>query len=369
MAGLVSNFAGSGSLTVNDGRFNALNPEAINAVMSSADDGTDPDEEKARETFAILFGSGALRFGRASGSFSVSGGALDVPTISVVAEGTTVLADATINLNTFTLSSSWTIRQTAGAEVDGIQPFVTARFAGPIADPQRQIDLGPLLDLIRSRNLQRQLDQLEALEQERNRVEAERQSAVTPPPAQAPAPAQIPAPAQAPPPPQAAPADAVAPAQALAPESGGQMLGGRPRAEVPVAAPEDRSVQMLREQGPALMNPAMGANAAPTALPFMPVPAQSADPLAKALLSKPSSSGAEAGTSTPAGDGAKPGQSARPAAQKARPRVRRPGRSAAPGRTRRAKPAANAPAQPCTSPAAPKPVYRTLGNGVTVRDR
>jgi hypothetical protein len=249
MAGLVSKLAGSGSITVNDGRFNALNPDAITAVMKSAEDAGDPDEEQARETFAILFGSGALPFGRAAGSFSVSGGVLDIPTVSMAAQGTTVLADAAINLNNFTLSSAWTIRQTTGIAAES-QPFVTVRFSGPLADPQRQIDLAPLLDLIRSRNLQRQLDELEALEAERRRLEAQRPPPVVPPPAEPPR-AGVP----------------------------GAALGEAPIAPIPSAVPQRLGVDTLMERGSALMNPAMPAEAASTALPFTAVPRDPAEAL------------------------------------------------------------------------------------------
>ena len=46
-------------------------------------------------------------------------------------------------------------------------------YSGPMADPERQVDLNPLLDLLRSRFLQRQLDRLEVLEEERRRADAE----------------------------------------------------------------------------------------------------------------------------------------------------------------------------------------------------
>ena len=46
-------------------------------------------------------------------------------------------------------------------------------FSGPMAEPERRVDLNPLLDLLRSRFLQRQLDRLKILEAERRRADAE----------------------------------------------------------------------------------------------------------------------------------------------------------------------------------------------------
>ncbi len=53
------------------------------------------------------------------------------------------------------------------------QPYVQISFTGEIGDPERRIDLNPLLNLLRSRFLQRQLDELEKLEAARKRIEAE----------------------------------------------------------------------------------------------------------------------------------------------------------------------------------------------------
>jgi len=172
MAAFVSTLAGSGSFAIAQGRFNTVNLDAITAVMEAGEAAEDPSLDQARETFAIMFGAGALPFGSAAGSFAVAGGVVNVATVSITAGDSTVLADATVDLNHFTLASEWTLRHAEpGAPADE-QPFVRVHFSGPIAEPGRRFELEPLVDLIRSRNLQRRLDELEALETERRRLEA-----------------------------------------------------------------------------------------------------------------------------------------------------------------------------------------------------
>ena len=173
LAGLVASLAGSGSFAIRDGRFNTLNPKALANVMQAAEADEEPDEEQARETFAIHFGSGALPFGQATGSFSVAAGVVDVATVSLAAGDATVLADAAFDLNTLSLASDWTIRTDDGAASDEAEPRVNVLFSGSITDPERHTDLAPLLDLLRSRYMQRQLDEIEALEAERRRAEAQ----------------------------------------------------------------------------------------------------------------------------------------------------------------------------------------------------
>ena len=181
-AGIVATLSGSGAFAVSGGRFNALNPQALTAVMAAAEGDDQPDEGQARETFASQFALGALEFGRAAGSFSLGGGRITLPTISLAAEATTVLADAMLDLNTLTLASKWSVRIEEEKAEEG-QPQVAIRFSGPIAAPERSIDIDPLLDLLRSRFLQRQLDQLEQLQERQRREEAERQSERPPEPA------------------------------------------------------------------------------------------------------------------------------------------------------------------------------------------
>ena len=174
LAGIIATLGGSGSFSVEEGRFNALNADALAAVMAAAAGDIEPDDNAARETFATLFGSGALAFGRATGSFSIASGAVSVPTVSLAAAATTVLADARIDLNTLALESGWTVRIEEGGPEEA-QPYVPLSFHGPIVRPVREIDLVPLLDLLRSRFLQLKLDELEGLQRQRD--EAERRAA------------------------------------------------------------------------------------------------------------------------------------------------------------------------------------------------
>ncbi len=171
-AGVIATLSGSGSFAIDSGRLNGVNPEALTAVMAMAEGKDDPDEAKARETFARHFGSGALDVGRVAGSFAVSSGILNIPTVSMEAGATSILADATFDLNRLTLQSQWAVR--AGeVGADQAQPYVPIRFSGDVEDPDRLIDIDPLLNLMRSRFLQRQLKQLETLEAERQRAQAE----------------------------------------------------------------------------------------------------------------------------------------------------------------------------------------------------
>jgi hypothetical protein len=181
VAGIISTLAGGGSFSVDQGRLNAVNGEALATVMAAAEGEDQPDAEAARETFARLFDAGTLEFGRAAGSFSISGGVLTIPTVSLSGGSTAVLAEGDLDLNSLTLRSDWTVRANRTEEDNAAAAFVEVRFSGPIAEPERRIDVGPLLNLLNARFQQAQLDKIEEAERrnaemERQRAEAERRA-------------------------------------------------------------------------------------------------------------------------------------------------------------------------------------------------
>ena len=127
-------------------------------MIEAIDPDKEPDETVARETFASQFGAAAFPFGQAAGSFSVADGVINVPTVSLAAGATTVMADGTLDLNSLALASDWSLRGNAPEGSEEPQPFVRVLFSGPVAEPERRVDLNPLLEVLRARYLQRQLD-------------------------------------------------------------------------------------------------------------------------------------------------------------------------------------------------------------------
>ncbi len=172
LAGLVSSLGGTGSVAVTDGGVNWVNPAALVAIMRLAQAEADPKEDEAREVFATQFSVGSLALQPAAASFSIIGGIVDFATLSIASEPAALLGKATLDLNTLSLASDWTIRAVEPGVAENQQPFVRLGFSGPIAGPERQVDLRPLLDLLQTRRMEHQLDRLQELEAEQRRAEA-----------------------------------------------------------------------------------------------------------------------------------------------------------------------------------------------------
>ncbi len=173
-AGLVSTMSGSGSFGIRDGLIRSINPMAFSSIVRATDTGLVLTPERVRSVFEGYLDAGSLPFERASGSFSVSSGAIRVSTVSVDATSATALGSGMLDLNTRTLSSDWSLKVDPGSEkVTGAEPEVGILFSGSVADPRRDVDVTPLMGYLTVRAFEREVNRIEALQaniQERERL-------------------------------------------------------------------------------------------------------------------------------------------------------------------------------------------------------
>ncbi|MDH3196058.1 MAG: AsmA-like C-terminal region-containing protein, partial [Hyphomicrobiales bacterium] len=131
-AGIVSTLGGSGTFTLADGFARFINPQAFGSIIRAADAGLKLDPDAVRTVFAAHLDAGTLAFERGTGSFAVNSGIMRVSTLSLDTSSATVLGSATIDLNTFQLSSDWSMSVDPGEDkVTGAEPEVGMLFSGP----------------------------------------------------------------------------------------------------------------------------------------------------------------------------------------------------------------------------------------------
>ena len=163
------------------------------------------------------------------------------------------MADGTLDLNSLTLASDWSLRGDAPEGSEEPQPFVRVLFSGPVFKAERRVDLNPLLEVLRARYLQRQLsDRIEQLEAARRRAEAAARALSVPQPGAPGRPVPTPPPRLrsrrmptcSPPPGEAPAAEAPAPPVNAPPQAAGSAPpdapgGGSRAARHPAARPGD----------------------------------------------------------------------------------------------------------------------------------
>lgn len=170
MAGLISSLSGSGTLELRQALFHFLRPDAFNLVIRLADEGDAPMTDDAlREAFTGFLDTGALTFGDTEIPFDIANGVLTPRQIIKEVGGVRIVARAPVDLARLQIDSSWelTLINARGAG-DGPQPRVFIGFAGPLAEPARQVNIAPLAGFLRLRALQEnERLQAEILERER----------------------------------------------------------------------------------------------------------------------------------------------------------------------------------------------------------
>ncbi len=166
-AGIVSTLTGSGTFALADGLARFINPQAFGSIIRAADAGLKLDADAVRAVFGGHLDAGTLAFERGTGSFTVGSGVVRVSTLSLDTTSATVLGSATIDLNTFQLSSDWSMSVDPGEDkVTGAEPEVGILFDGPIADPGRSIDVTPLLGYLTVRAFEKEVERIETLQAE-----------------------------------------------------------------------------------------------------------------------------------------------------------------------------------------------------------
>jgi hypothetical protein len=169
-AGLVSALGGSGSLDLRDGRVRFVNPEAFALVIQAMAASEDMPEDDLRALFAGYLDAGTMAFSHAGGTFEIVAGVVRAKTIFAEAEKAQAIGRANLDLNTMTLDSSWDLGLPPGVEtIQGIDPAVTISFTGPLASPERRINVVPLVGYLAVRAIA-EADRLQAEILERERL-------------------------------------------------------------------------------------------------------------------------------------------------------------------------------------------------------
>lgn len=167
VAATVATLAGNGSFAIRGGTVAAVDPAAFTETLEIADTGLKLDEPSIRRVFEDRLAAGRLVFGDLSGSVTVANGVLRLPSLVVPTPDVEVRGTATVDLPARTLDADWTLSADPGERaMKGVYPAASVRFSGPIAEPQRTVDVTPLVAYLTLRESEREARRVEALQAE-----------------------------------------------------------------------------------------------------------------------------------------------------------------------------------------------------------
>jgi hypothetical protein len=261
---LIGSLRGRVQFTLGDAQFAGLDPRAFDAVTQAVDDGLAIDAHRISDVVSKALQSGKLSVKQAQGALAISAGQVRLTKFSADSAAAKLSLTGYLDLTGGTLDARLVL---SGADEDaGTRPDIFMALTGPVAAPQRSIDVSALTGWLTLRAIEiqakkvRELERERALEREREkkqeeeRVRAlerqrEQERAAAPPPQQ-----QAPASKSAAPPPhapisRARPPAAVSEATAAAPLPLTPKLKPRTKPKAaPVRAPR-------RQRAPALPPP------------------------------------------------------------------------------------------------------------------
>jgi large subunit ribosomal protein L24 len=166
-AALVGSLHGNGSVTLKGLRFAGLDPAAFDAARQAAGQNGQIDLGKVQGAVKAALAGGELNVPQGEGTLSIASGVITLKRMTLQAEGGAELslADA-IDLNTGTTGAQLTLSEAPPpAALIDMRPELSVGVTGPLAAPQRTLDLSALdswLSLSAAELQTRQIEMLEA---------------------------------------------------------------------------------------------------------------------------------------------------------------------------------------------------------------
>ncbi|MTI19167.1 AsmA family protein [Rhodobacteraceae bacterium RKSG542] len=181
VAGLVSGLSGGGTFTVSDGTIRGLNPAAFGLVIAAADAGLELDEVIIRNALLDHLEVGEIPFQSVEGNLGIASGKLRARNVSVDTQDATIFGSASVDLENWSVEGDMSIKV---GDVDGLgsgaEPQAALIFSGALEQPERSVDVGPLLSYLNLRAIEQNVQRIEEeqariAEQEQRLQEIKRQ--------------------------------------------------------------------------------------------------------------------------------------------------------------------------------------------------
>lgn len=163
---MVAALSGSGTAALKGLQVAGVNPDAFNAFLAKADAiGRDIDAAKTAAFAPQIAADGSFAAKDTSVAFTVAGGTVRAPPISLENPAATLSADIIADLNAAMVSAKGAITYRPGDDaLVGSEPVVNFTAEGPFGAVKRQFDSEPLAQFLTQRALEREQQRVEAMQ-------------------------------------------------------------------------------------------------------------------------------------------------------------------------------------------------------------
>jgi hypothetical protein len=168
VAGIIGALTGEGTYTVSGLKIERLDPQAVSQV-ANVENVLEMQPEELSALIEDRLDDGPFLAPQVTGGFTIAGGVLRSPNLSIEGEGGQLFGSGSIQLGSLGLAGDYTIAPTTIAQaalVDTGSARVTARLGGTLLAPERKFDVSSLVDAIMVKAYEAEVARLEKLREE-----------------------------------------------------------------------------------------------------------------------------------------------------------------------------------------------------------
>lgn len=167
--GLVGALHGSGTIALADARFDGIDASAFDAALRATDPAGTIDAGKIRAAVNAAMTNGQLAVPRGEAEVTITGGQLRLANAALQAErGATLSLTGILDLNDEAIDARMTLSAPPAANaLISARPELAVTVKGPLAAPQRTLDIAALVSWLSLRAAELQTRRLESVEADR----------------------------------------------------------------------------------------------------------------------------------------------------------------------------------------------------------
>ena len=180
---IIGAFHGGGTLALSRSQFAGINPAAFDVAIRVADQSGTIDAPKIRAAVSAAMDNGRLMVPKAEAEVTITAGQIHLSNAKLQAQGgAELLLDGALDLNAEIVDAQLTLsRQPEANALIPARPELAVTVKGPLATPEKKIDVSALVGWLTLRATEQQTRRLELLEANR-RPEVIADAARPPPP-------------------------------------------------------------------------------------------------------------------------------------------------------------------------------------------
>jgi hypothetical protein len=169
LASIAAALTGQGNFGVSGLKVERFDPGTF-AAIAALDNLLDIEPDTLTPLVADALAKGAFAVPNAAGSFTIAGGVLRSPNLALEATDVRLFGGANVQLANLALDGSYTLSPKGAVDEGGLinerTSQITALLGGTLMEPEERLDLGTMVDGIKVRAYEIELEQLERLRAE-----------------------------------------------------------------------------------------------------------------------------------------------------------------------------------------------------------